>query len=88
MAIDAAVYGFEGSILHTRYYCADHARLRATEQECIARNRPRPQVAPWIFCNASGPVWLPNRLLADGARIELLQLSGDRAVLKASVLPR
>jgi hypothetical protein len=37
-----------------------------------------------IYHNASGPVWLPNRLLEDGARLEVLQTSGDRSILRVS----
>jgi len=38
-----------------------------------------------IYHNSSGSTWLLNRLLADGAKIEVQQTAGDRAVLMATI---
>ena len=41
-----------------------------------------------IYHEGSGPTWLPNRLLSDGARIEMLATSGDRSILRVTVPAR
>jgi hypothetical protein len=38
-----------------------------------------------IYHNGSGPSWLVNQLLADGAKVEVLANSGDRSVLRVTV---
>lgn len=38
-----------------------------------------------IYHNASSPMWLPSRLLTEGVRVDVLQSSGARAILRATI---